>query len=151
MFLFCLTSTISFVCWRMSLFFMCVCSDVRPWMCTFCVFNANQVYRYADEQTIEAVLSRQTCQHMLVSISLIGCTVLSVTLLPLIPVGHSLTGIPVSPPVSVQCWRGANICLKPHASCKAPFFMDFPTVFFSFKRNEYLLLSLESHYEHVLL
>ncbi|XP_037544409.1 nuclear body protein SP140-like protein [Nematolebias whitei] len=40
-------------------------SDVRPWMCTFCVFNTNQVCRYADEQRTEAVLSRQMSQHML--------------------------------------------------------------------------------------
>ncbi|XP_017272021.1 nuclear body protein SP140-like protein isoform X2 [Kryptolebias marmoratus] len=40
-------------------------NDVRPWMCTFCVFNTNQVYRYADEQRSDAVLSRQISQHIL--------------------------------------------------------------------------------------
>ncbi len=47
-------------------FVVCVCvnSDDRAWMCTFCVFRNY----YWDQLEREAAMSRQISQHMLVSI-----------------------------------------------------------------------------------
>uniref|UniRef100_A0A3Q2QAV5 SP110 nuclear antigen, tandem duplicate 1 n=1 Tax=Fundulus heteroclitus TaxID=8078 RepID=A0A3Q2QAV5_FUNHE len=39
--------------------------DDGQWLCTFCVFKANEGCRYPDKQKTEVVMSRQISQHML--------------------------------------------------------------------------------------
>ncbi|KAM4716655.1 uncharacterized protein sp100.1 isoform 3-T4 [Anableps anableps] len=42
-----------------------ILGDDSLWMCTFCVFKANEKYRYPDEQRTEAVMSCQISPYML--------------------------------------------------------------------------------------
>lgn len=46
---------------------LCIIRDDSLWMCTFCVFESNRDLYIQDRQKMEAVLSRQISQHMLVS------------------------------------------------------------------------------------
>ncbi|XP_026181999.1 nuclear body protein SP140-like protein isoform X2 [Mastacembelus armatus] len=42
-----------------------ILNDKRRWMCTFCVFKANQPYRYCNQLEMREALSLQMSQHLL--------------------------------------------------------------------------------------